>query len=54
MTESEIEKLQHENKVLKNRCYVLGQGVLCLFCPMECENRTTDYRGDEEHKDEDN
>lgn len=50
MTESEIEKLQHENKVLKNRCRVLSQGSLCIFCPMECSNRTMQYRGDETTK----
>ena len=50
MTEKEIETLKHENRVLKNRCRVLGQGVLCIFCPMECVNRSADYRGDDTTK----
>ena len=27
-----------ENRQLKNRCFVLSKGTLCLFCPMECEH----------------
>ena len=50
MSEKAIKALEHENIVLKNRCRVLGQGVLCIFCPMECENRAADYRGDDTTK----
>lgn len=25
-----------ENPALKNRCYVLSRGGLCIFCRMEC------------------
>lgn len=28
-----------ENKQLKNRCYALSSGTLCMFCRMECEHR---------------
>lgn len=38
-----IEKLERENKVLKNRCYALSSGSLCCFCPLECERRSCDF-----------
>lgn len=50
MTDIEIKALKHENTVLKNRCRVLSQGSLCIFCSMECPNRTMQYRGDETTK----
>ena len=25
-----------ENKPLKNRCYVLSRGAMCMWCMMEC------------------
>lgn len=25
-----------ENRPLKNRCYVLSQGMMCMWCRMEC------------------
>lgn len=28
-----------ENQQLKNRCYALSEGTLCMFCRMECERR---------------
>ena len=34
-----IEDLKHENKALKNRCYVLSDQTLCLFCRLDCEHR---------------
>lgn len=40
------EELEHENKMLKNRCAALTEGTMCLFCPYDCENRSTKYRGD--------
>ena len=27
----------HENQVLKNRCFVLSRGVMCICCGMECD-----------------
>ena len=38
--------LQKENNQLKNRCFALTRGTICLFCPMECEHRTEDFRTD--------
>jgi len=38
------EKLEKENKALKNRCYAISKGSLCFFCPLECEHRSCDYR----------
>ena len=42
----QIDQLIHENKILKNRCSVLSKGWLCTFCPLECDKRTSEYRGD--------
>lgn len=33
---------------LQNRCFALTQGQLCMFCPYDCENRTTAKREVEE------
>ena len=44
--QKKLEDLEHENKMLKNRCAVLGEGQLCQFCPYDCENRTKNYRGE--------
>ena len=43
-----IMKLQHENDMLKNRCYVLSNGTMCMFCPYTCVNRTSEFRGEKE------
>ena len=29
---------------LQNRCYALTQGQMCMFCPYDCERRTTAKR----------
>ena len=26
----------NENRQLKNRCYVLSRGAMCMWCTMEC------------------
>lgn len=44
----EAEKLRHENKALKNRCYILTRGTLCLFCPIDCSDREVNFRGNED------
>jgi hypothetical protein len=31
-----LKMYQKENEVLKNRCKMLSEGLLCEFCPMEC------------------
>ena len=33
---------------LQNRCFALTQGQLCMFCPYDCENRTTENRSKED------
>ena len=33
---------------LQNRCFALTQGQLCMFCPYDCENRTTEHRSEEQ------
>ena len=38
--ELSIEELKKENDQLKNRCYVTTKGLLCMFCPFECEHRS--------------
>lgn len=45
-----IEKLQQENKMLKNRCRALTVGTMCLYCPYDCERRTERYRGEQDEK----
>lgn len=47
-TKEFIEKLKHENQMLKNRCSALTGGTMCLYCPFDCENRTKKYRGQNE------
>ena len=42
---TEIEKLKRENEALKSRCYSLGRGLLCEFCPLECRYRQQEYKG---------
>ena len=32
-----------ENKMLKNRCRALTGGVMCVYCPYDCDNRTQEY-----------
>lgn len=49
-TKEYIEKLLHENQMLKNRCVVLTEGTLCFCCPYDCKNRTKKYRGKQDEK----
>ena len=42
-----LEKIEKENKSLKNRCYVLSSGMMCSFCPLDCEHRSCDFRNGE-------
>lgn len=32
---------------LQNRCFALTHGQICMFCPYDCERRTTEYRSEE-------
>lgn len=34
-----VRKIEDENKALKNRCYILSGGVLCVFCGYDCKCR---------------
>ena len=45
-----IMRLQHENDMLKNRCYAQTMGHLCKYCPFTCINRTKEFRGKEKKK----
>ena len=42
-----IEEFEKENKALQNRCYAVTGGTLCLFCPIDCDHRSTKFRGNE-------
>lgn len=42
-----LEEREKENKALKNRCYVLSNGAMCFFCPMDCEHRSSEFRNNE-------
>ncbi len=41
-----VQKRLKQFDALTNRCRVLSNGTLCLFCPIECNNRKDKYRGD--------
>lgn len=45
----QLNKLKHENEMLKNRCSALTEGTMCMFCPYECANRSKEYRGKPEN-----
>jgi hypothetical protein len=47
-----LEEIKKENKSLKNRCYGLSRGIMCLFCPLDCEHRSCDFRNEESEEDE--
>ena len=46
----EHERLVHENEMLKNRCYAQTHGLMCMFCPYGCDNRTIEHRKSEEEE----
>lgn len=48
--EEKMEKLEKENKALKNRCYALSSGAMCFFCHLDCEHRSCDFRNKESEK----
>lgn len=45
-----IMKLKHQIKMLQNRCYVLSDGKLCIFCPYDCDRRTKLFQGDDKEE----
>ena len=42
-----IDKLKHENAVLKNRCRVYTSGMLCVLCNLDCPNRAAAFQDKE-------
>ena len=44
--EEKIKQLEDENRILKNRCFLMTMGAMCIFCPFECEKRNGIFRGD--------
>ena len=42
----EIANYLKENRALKNRCYILTNGAMCLFCPIDCDRRTEIFKGE--------
>lgn len=47
----DVEKVEKENKALKNSCRIITSGQMCFFCSIECENRTTEFRGNANERD---
>ena len=43
----EIARHLKENRALKNRCYILTNGTMCLFCPIDCSRRKEMFIGEE-------
>ena len=39
----EFGRISKQNDILKNRCFALTHGKLCVFCPMECEHRSVEF-----------
>ena len=46
-TKKAIEKLKHENAVLKNRCRVYTSGMLCVLCNLDCPDRVAAFQDKE-------
>lgn len=42
-----IDRLKHENAVLKNRCRVYTSGMLCVICNLDCPNRAAAFQDKE-------
>lgn len=40
-----VRKIEDENRVLKNRCYVLSGGSLCMFCEYDCKYKKGGHDG---------
>lgn len=49
---AENDMLRKYNKALRNRCRLLTGGNLCIFCPIECHNRTEAFRTDQDKQEE--
>lgn len=43
-----VDKLKHENAVLKNRCRAYTTfGILCVLCNLDCPNRAAAFQDKE-------
>lgn len=42
-----VDRLKHENAVLKNRCRVYTSGMLCVICNLDCPNRAAAFQDKE-------
>lgn len=42
-----VDKLKHENAVLKNRCRVYTSGMLCVLCNLDCLHRAAAFQDKE-------
>lgn len=42
-----VDKLKHENAVLKNRCRVYTSGMLCVLCNLDCPDRAAAFQDKE-------
>ena len=43
----ELRNAQIKISKLQNRCFVLTEGCMCVFCPYVCEHRTVEHRSEE-------
>lgn len=41
-----VADLKNENEVLKNRCFVLSQGLMCEYCLLKCEHLKAGVKND--------
>ena len=39
-----VDKLKHENAILKNRCRVYTSGMLCVLCNLDCPDRAAAFQ----------
>ena len=44
-TAYDVEKAEKERKALQKRCRIFTNGVMCMNCSMECEDRTMPFFG---------
>lgn len=42
-----VDKLKHENAILKNRCRVYTSGMLCVLCNLDCPDRAAAFQDKE-------
>ncbi len=42
-----VDKLKHENAILKNRCRVYTSGMLCVICNIDCPDRAAAFQDKE-------